>query len=131
MVAHAREGSPAEVCGVLGGESGERSRADRSQRVENVATTPRTRYELDPAAQLAAMQTIEADGREVVGFYHSHPEGPAGPSETDAAQATWPGYSYVIVSLAGEAPSVRAWRWTGESFEREQVRVQASGDSPT
>jgi len=124
VVDHAREGAPAEVCGVLGGRyDATASTVTASRRAENVAATPRTRYELDPAEQLRLMDDIEETGADVVGFYHSHPAGPAEPSETDAAQATWEGYSYVIVDLSA-APSVGAWRWTGEAFEREEVEVE-------
>ncbi len=127
LLAHAREGAPEEVCGVLGGtrEAGA-CLVDRAERVPNTAATPEWRYELDPAEQLTAMRAIEDAGGEVVGFYHSHPEGPRRPSATDEAQATWPGASYVIVSLDGEGetdPAVGSWRWTGEDFEEETVRV--------
>lgn len=123
IVDHAREGAPAEVCGVLGGSHGDaESAATTSERAENVAANPRTRYELAPAEQLRLMDGIEEQGDDVVGFYHSHPAGPPGPSETDAAQATWEGYSYVIVDLSGE-PSVGSWRWTGERFAEERVEV--------
>lgn len=121
LFAHAREGAPEEVCGVLGGSrnpDGE-TVVTTSRRVPNVADTPGTRYELDPADQMQAMDAIEEQGEEVVGFYHSHPRGPEGPSETDARLATWPGYCYCIVSLPDEA--VGAWRWTGEAFESVSV----------
>lgn len=122
IVGHAREGAPAEVCGVLGGShDATESTATTSRRAENVAATPRTRYELDPAEQLRLMDEIEDAGADVVGFYHSHPAGPAGPSETDAAQATWEGYSYVLVDCSGADPTVGAWRWTGEAFAEERI----------
>lgn len=124
MLAHAREGAPEEVCGVLGGTAGEATRVTVAHRVPNVAESPTGRYELDPAAQVRAMDAIEADGGEVVGFYHSHPRGPSGPSAVDETLATWPGYAYVIVSLPG--PAVGGWRWTGDRFEAERVRVQSA-----
>jgi proteasome lid subunit RPN8/RPN11 len=133
VVAHAREGAPEEVCGVLGGvrqpggdepTDGEGpSRARTARRVPNAATTPRTRYELDPTEQFRAMEAIEDASEVVVGFYHSHPRGPPRPSATDEALATWTGYSYVIVSLGGPEPEIGSWRWTGEVFERERVTV--------
>ncbi|WP_276298891.1 desampylase [Halorussus lipolyticus] len=125
LLAHAREEAPTEACGILAGTRIERD-DDAEHRVlehhpaENVAGTPRTRYEIDPREQLELMEAVEDAGREVVGFYHSHPRGPAGPSETDAAQATWPGRSYVIVAL-GDGVSVGSWRWTGAEFVDESV----------
>jgi proteasome lid subunit RPN8/RPN11 len=135
LLAHAREGAPEEVCGILAGvrdhgENPTESRVETHHPAENVAGTPRTRYEIDPREQLALMEQIEEEGREVVGFYHSHPHGPAGPSPTDAAQATWPNRSYVIVALDadnGESPSLGSWRWTGEEFVAESVRVEDDG----
>lgn len=85
------------------------------RRVENVASNPRDRYELDAGEQATAMREMEARGESVVGFYHSHPRGPPEPSATDARLAAWPGYCYCVVSLPDE--SVTAWRWTGEAFE--------------
>lgn len=124
MVTHAESGAPREVCGVLGGEDkGERSVVKTVHRAENVADDPRTTYAIGPEEQLEIMTAVEDAGHEVVGFYHSHPAGPSGPSETDAARATWAGYCYVIVDLGGASPSVGAWRWTGDRFEEQQVRL--------
>lgn len=149
LLAHAREGAPEEVCGILAGirgggdgadgdeddpdehrDGGPVHRVESHHPAENVADTPRTRYEIDPREQLELMERIEDAGREVVGFYHSHPAGPAEPSATDAAQATWPGRSYVVVSLGRDGDdseaSVGSWRWTGEEFVGETVRVKES-----
>ena len=128
MLAHARE-SDDEVCGVLAGrqradadESGdaEPDRASVVRRVPNAAANPRTRYELDPAAALAAIEAVESEGYDVVGFYHSHPSGPPRPSDTDREAATWTGYVYAI---AVPPETVRAWRWTGDDFDPLDVRV--------
>ncbi|MFC7229092.1 M67 family metallopeptidase [Salinirubellus salinus] len=129
VVTHAREGAPEEVCGVLAGtREGDRGRVTETRRVPNVAATPESRYELDPAEQVRAMDALEDAGHEVLGFYHSHPRGPARPSGVDEAQATWVGYAYCIVSLADAEPTVGSWRWTGEEegFVAETVRVQSA-----
>ncbi|USZ67263.1 M67 family metallopeptidase [Halorussus salilacus] len=135
IVAHAREGAPEEVCGVLAGtRDGDDHRVEARLPAANAAESPRTRYEIDPREQLDLLERIEGSDREVVGFYHSHPRGPVGPSETDAAQATWPGRSYAIASLAGPASeagedeasgdaSLGSWRWTGDEFVEEALRV--------
>lgn len=132
MLAHAREGAPEEVVGVFGGARdvatgggvGAEATAvvETVHRAANAADRPRTRYAIGAEEQFALMQTIEDAGRDVIGFYHSHPEGPLAPSPTDADRAAWPGRSYVIVSLAGE-PALGSWRWSGEAFEREPLEV--------
>lgn len=125
IVDHAQEGTPEEICGVLGGEhGGDVTHVDVTYRARNAAETPRTEYYIDPEEQFELIEAIEDSGRDIAGFYHSHPAGPTGPSRTDAARATWPGLTYVIVALDGH-PYVGAWRWNGdeERFEQEIVRI--------
>jgi proteasome lid subunit RPN8/RPN11 len=123
-----------EVCGVLGGDqrdagdpAGETGFVTTCRHVPNVAAEPTTRYELDPAATVAAIEALEAEGRDHIGFYHSHPRGPRGPSATDQSQATWPGYVYLIVSLGADPsdadPVIGAWRWSGDSFVQLPISV--------
>lgn len=125
ILTHAEAGGAAEVCGVLAGERTDdgTARVDAVHRAENVADHPRTRYRIDPEEQLAIIERIEDAGREVVGFYHSHPEGPPVPSRTDAERAAWPGYSYAIC-VPGDRPYLGSWRWTGEQFDREAVALR-------
>ncbi|QLG27842.1 M67 family metallopeptidase [Halorarum halophilum] len=120
----ATDGAPEEVCGVLVGRRGahEPFRPDRVQEaipVPNVAASPRTRYELDPAETLSVVEGAEAAGDDVVGFYHSHPRGPIEPSPTDRERATWTGYVYTIVS----PDDLAAYRWTGDEFRRLRVET--------
>lgn len=124
VLAHAREGTPEEVCGVLAG-----TREDNSARVTsvvrtvNVADHPRTTYRIDPEEVFAVVEDAEDRGRAVIGFYHSHPDGPRGPSRTDVARATWTDHVYLLVSLDGDWPFLDAWVWDGESFVDVPVRV--------
>ncbi len=134
ILERAREGQPQEVCGIFGGEYGpDRSRVRSQYPAENVAETPRTRYRIDPEEQLAVFERLESRGEEIVGFYHSHPQGPSHPSETDVAAATWPDRSYVIVSL--DPLEIGSWRWRAASdaddrggdggrFERERLVLE-------
>lgn len=110
ILERARDGQPAEICGVFGGDfNPNRSRVRSCYLADNVADTPRTRYRIDPEEQLAIFDALEARGEDIVGFYHSHPRGPPRPSATDTAQATWSERSYLIVSL--EPQAVGSWRW--------------------
>lgn len=117
---HARAGAPAEVVGVLAGTRAETvSRVRTVHRADNAADSPRSRYEIEPAAELAILERIDREGEDVVGFYHSHPRGPLEPSEVDVERAAWPGYSYVIVVPPDD---IASWRWSGERFRREEIR---------
>lgn len=123
VVYQAYGGDEQEVCGVLAGEyDDERTVVTDVYPATNAAETPEIRYSIDPEEQFEITETIEDEGVDVVGFYHSHPAGPTQPSETDSERATWPGYSYVIVALDGY-PYVGSWRWRGDEFEQELVRV--------
>jgi proteasome lid subunit RPN8/RPN11 len=126
LLDHAREGAdrdpPEEVCGVLAGAR-DPDRATATRRVPNVADRPRSRYELDPEATVAAIDAVEAGGDEVVGFYHSHPESAPVPSATDRERATWTGYVYAIVA---PPDSIRAYRFTGDGFDELAVQVSDS-----
>jgi proteasome lid subunit RPN8/RPN11 len=127
VVAHALEGAPEEVCGVLGGRFGEtESTVETAVPTRNAAPAPEYEYAIDPAEQVAVMDDLEARGLDVVGFYHSHPSGPAGPSATDADRASWPDRTYLVVDLAGDHPFVGAWRWAAaqDRFVREVLELR-------
>lgn len=75
-----------------------------------MATDRHRRYVLDPKEILSLEKELRGTGREILGFYHSHPNHPARPSPTDEAQGTWPGYSYVILSIVDGNPNdLRSW----------------------
>ena len=113
MLDHARQDAPLECCGLLLGVDG---RVEESVRTRNVRAS-RTAYLIDPAEHLAVMKRVRAEGRAVVGAYHSHPRSPAVPSPTDLAEAHYEDFLYVIVSLADPAaPDVRGYRLNGRNF---------------
>lgn len=124
ILAHAREASPQEACGLLAGSRDEHAIATAMHRATNIAPNPERTYEIDAEEQYRLMGEIDAAGQSVVGFYHSHPAGPHGPSTTDHARATLDGYHYLIASLGGPEPVLDAWRWTGSRFERDPVAVR-------
>ena len=77
---HARAAEPEECCGLLLGREG---RIEAARPAANVARERRTRFEIDPQALIDAHRAARAGGREVIGYYHSHPAGAARPSATD------------------------------------------------
>ncbi len=98
----AAEAAPLEACGLLFGSAG----VERASIAANVSDDPARRFEIDPAALIAALKVERAGGDRVIGYWHSHPSGDATPSATDAAMAAADGKIWVIV--AGE--TVTAWR---------------------
>lgn len=116
---------PREACGLLLGQRrGSSVQVSRVSEARNLDTErARERYDLDPVDHLAAEVQARAEGVEVVGIWHSHPDRGAVPSATDVAQA-WGGWSYVIVAVsAGEARELRSWRLVAGGFEEEVVHA--------
>ena len=107
IVAHARETAPDECCGLL---VGTKSAIDEAVRTRNLEAGP-SRYQVDPADHIALMKRLRGSGRTIVGAYHSHPRSSAMPSASDVAEAFYPDFVYLIVSLAApNRPECRAWR---------------------
>lgn len=109
--AHAEAAYPEECCGyLLGTFDGHGCTVSALFEAANRSATPGRHFVLDPPSYLAASRAAEAQGLDVVGCYHSHPDHPARPSATDLAAATFPGYRYVIVSVdGGTAADLTAW----------------------
>ncbi len=108
---------PNECCGILVGRdvtdaSGAARRVvDRLEPGRNVfaAEEQYHRFSIDPRAQLKAEKAADAEGKLVLGYYHSHPDHPARPSEYDREHA-WPFYSYLIVAVEkGRPAAMTSW----------------------
>ena len=128
MLEEARRGYPNEICGVLLGTPGEPRTVAVAHAARNLNTErARDRYLLDPQDFLAADRRARAIGVEVIGFYHSHPDHPARPSETDRQHAApWPGYSHIVISVVGGTDCMlKSFVLVEESqqFVEEEVRV--------
>jgi len=126
VYAHARSGAPQEVCGILAGvREADTHVVRRAYPVRNVHPRPVGEYQLDPQEQLRVTLEVEDDlGMEVLGFYHSHPAGPARLSATDAARASWPGASYLLVHLRPSEGHLSA-RWDADANRFVPEPVQA------
>jgi proteasome lid subunit RPN8/RPN11 len=123
--AHAAESYPEECCGALLGRDGVECR----EALEPLALanrredSRRTRFVITPADFRAAEQAARERRLVLIGWYHSHPDHPAEPSEYDLEHA-WPWYSYVIVSVEqGEPKLLTAWRLAEDrsQFEPEEI----------
>jgi predicted GIY-YIG superfamily endonuclease/proteasome lid subunit RPN8/RPN11 len=106
---HATRAAPQEACGILLGQG---NRIERAQPARNVHPAPRTHFEIDPQALIDAHRAARAGGPQVLGYYHSHPSGPAEPSDTDRAMAAGDGSVWAIAA----AGDVRCWRDDAAGF---------------
>ena len=120
---HAADDYPHECCGALIGRG---SRIIEAFALPNTTDEgPRRRFLVRPADYRAAERQASILGAELLGFYHSHPDHPAVPSQYDLDHA-WPSFAYVIVSVAnGEARDLRSWRLCADrsGFDEEDVRL--------
>jgi proteasome lid subunit RPN8/RPN11 len=124
---HAEAACPHECFGFLLGSFGEGSiQAAVPGRNANICR-PHDRYEMDPQEFLRAQMEAEGWGGEVVGFYHSHPDGPATPSTVDSERA-WGEYLYLIIPVAeGRAGQARLWQLEGRGRRFSEMTLRIGG----
>ena len=116
LLGQARVAHPCECCGLLlGGDE----RITEICPATNVHPTPETHFEIDPQALVDAHRAARAGGAQVVGYYHSHPNGFAEPSATDRAAASGDGRIWLIIA----AGSINGWKDTPDGFERVSLHV--------
>ena len=137
LQAHAQAGYPREVCGLLVGRVETPGGARRVLEAREAANLNRERaadrYDLDPSDYLRIENDARARRLEVLGVYHSHPDHPSLPSETDRqrAEEIWQeaaSWSYLILEVvAGRLASRRSWVLRGRVFQEEEVRVELPG----
>jgi proteasome lid subunit RPN8/RPN11 len=117
---------PNECCGIMFGTDRDGQRdVQRLQTVVNDfdAAEQFHRFSISPQQLMAAERDASENGQVVLGFYHSHPDHPARPSEYDRTHA-WPYYSYVIVSIANRQPvDMTSWLLDEktETFSRQDI----------
>jgi proteasome lid subunit RPN8/RPN11 len=139
--AHGAETYPHECCGaLLGRDSSAAAGGDREKDAlipqrEIVALfplvnrrddSPRNRFSVTAEDVRDAEKAAHDQKLEVVGWYHSHPDHPAHPSQYDRDHA-WPWYSYVIVSVQNGAPQdMTSWRLDDdrEGFAPENIEIR-------
>src|SRR5262245_20905110 len=104
---HGRETYPHECCGALLGRD---ERVDAILALPNTTEEgPRRRFLVRPSDYRMAEQRAREIGAELLGFYHSHPDHPARPSQYDLDHA-WPNFAYIIVAVAaGAAEDMTVW----------------------
>ncbi len=119
MTAHARFEEPNEACGLLAADVEGTVRMVYC--LTNTAASP-VAFALDPTEHYRALRHAESLGWHLAGVFHSHPNGPALPSDTDVAQALEPEWVYVIVAPRGE---IRGFRITQGEVTEEPLEAAA------
>lgn len=122
---HGAKDYPNECCGAMLGTDGDAGREVRSlfPLINRRDDSPRNRFSITPEDFRAAERAAAEHGLDLLGWYHSHPDHPARPSEFDREHA-WPWYSYVIVSVQAGAPKdLTSWRLDDDraQFQPEEV----------
>jgi proteasome lid subunit RPN8/RPN11 len=119
--AHGAEAYPNECCGALIGRHGV---VTETFALPNTTEEgPRTRFMVRPRDYQSAEQRAGEMRAELLGFYHSHPDHPARPSQYDLDHA-WPFFSYVIVSVReGVSGDMTSWRLRADRsvFDQEDL----------
>lgn len=118
---HGAEAYPHECCGALIGRNGVVTEAFALPNTTEEG--PRRRFLVRPSDYRDAERRASAIGAELLGFYHSHPDHPARPSQYDLDHA-WPVFSYVIVSVRERVPGdVTSWRLRDDrsAFDEEEL----------
>lgn len=120
-----------ECCGIILG------RQEESQRVVETLieidnnwdeAERRRRFLITPRQLMQAEKAGRERGLDVLGFYHSHPDAPARPSEFDREHA-WPWYSYLIASVQdGKAADLTGWQLRDDRSGFEPAEVEVTGD---
>jgi proteasome lid subunit RPN8/RPN11 len=127
---HAAREYPHECCGVLLGRMEGNTKTVYALRpMTNVhAETHERRYLIPPEEMFRLEQEARSGAFQILGFYHSHPDHPARPSEYDREWA-WPWYSYIILSVvSGKPGELTCWTLDDdrEAFSAETILVSDS-----
>lgn len=108
---------PRECCGLIEGvRSGDGIEVNALHPAPNLSSKA-DRFEIDPAEHFRLMRELRGTGREIVGCYHSHPDGNAKPSARDCAGADEAGFVWMIAATSGVGASqLAAFLFNGKSF---------------
>ncbi len=123
----AEEGYPYEICGFMIGNIDYDKNIRECLEVYQVENQNKERasdrFEIDPKDYMKVEDYADTKGLMIVGIYHSHPDHPDKPSQTDLMFAQ-PDMSYIIVSVEkGKSVKWRSWELKGDKFEEEKVEI--------
>ena len=128
--AHGERDYPYECCGLMLGrfEDGRKTVVE-TYPISNAREeeAKRNRFLISPEELMLGEKYAREKHLDVVGFYHSHPDDRAVPSQYDLEHA-WPAYSYIVVSVEkGRAVDMRSWEMENDRsrFNEEGIASEA------
>ena len=126
MRAHGEQDYPYECCGLMLGKfDNGMKRVLETYAISNAREeeAKRNRFLIRPDELMRGEKYARDKGLDVVGFYHSHPDDVAVPSQYDLEHA-WPTYSYIVMSVeTGRAADLRSWEMESDRsrFNEEEI----------
>jgi cysteine synthase B len=128
---HGAAAYPDEACGALLGRDapGRRELAAVLPLTNQQSLSPQNRFVITAEDVRRAESSAREQNLDLIGWYHSHPDHPARPSEFDREHA-WPWYSYIILRVAERKPAeMTSWRLRDDrsGYEEEAIEVAAPG----
>jgi len=134
---HGAETYPHECCGALLGRDASTSDDRIAPRevldclplVNRRDDSPNNRFSIAPMDVIAADRAAQAQGMDLIGWYHSHPDHPAAPSEFDRSHA-WPWFSYIIVRIQEGVPKeMTSWRLNDDRKKYSQETIEIHSEA--
>ena len=119
IIAHAKSGTPIEMCGYLASQDG---LINKHYELTNVDSSE-DHFTFDPKEQFETVKDARNNGLEVCAVYHSHPVTPARPSQEDIRLAYDPNISYVIISLVDGGEDVKSFKIKDAQVTPEPIEI--------
>jgi proteasome lid subunit RPN8/RPN11 len=127
LLAKARQQPARECCGLLAGRDGVITHV---RPATNAAADPAASYEIAPEELFRLMREMRAARLDLLGIYHSHPNGKNEPSPRDVERAYYPDAAYFIISpLAAAARPVRAFSIRDGRVTELEIQVETAKET--
>ncbi|MGQ0742387.1 MAG: M67 family metallopeptidase [Alphaproteobacteria bacterium] len=120
--AAARRAYPKECCGLIeGSRDGDAWRATAVYESANMAANSAREFLVDPQLQIRLMRELRGSERDVIGCFHSHPDGSAIPSARDVAEAREDDFLWAVIGVVPGNVDVRAYVFRESAFENVEI----------
>lgn len=98
MLFWAKQAHPQECCGLIWAKKDNMMHINKLELTKNIADNPLKYFEINPKSLFNANRNSRATGDQLIGFFHSHPNGLAAPSQQDAHDVNEMGQIWIIIA---------------------------------